>query len=45
MYRKGSLAPGKDADVVILDSDLQVAHTIVLGQILYSRDAEHVAHY
>jgi N-acetylglucosamine-6-phosphate deacetylase len=41
--RKGSLAPGKDADVVILDSDLQVAHTIVLGQLFYSRDAKHTA--
>jgi len=42
-HRKGSLAPGKDADVVILDSDLQVIHTIVLGQLFYSRNAKHIA--
>lgn len=38
-HRKGSLAPGKDADVVILDSDLQVTHTIVIGQLFWSREA------
>ncbi len=34
--RKGSLAPGQDGDVVILDSDLQVTHTIVGGRLFYS---------
>jgi N-acetylglucosamine-6-phosphate deacetylase len=34
--RKGSLAPGKDADVVVLNSDLQVTHTLAAGQLVYS---------
>ncbi len=32
---KGSLAPGKDADLVILDDDLSVHATIVAGRIVY----------
>jgi N-acetylglucosamine-6-phosphate deacetylase len=36
--RKGSLAIGKDADLVILDRDLQVVETIVLGQTVYRRE-------
>lgn len=31
--RKGSLESGKDADVVILDDDLRVVHTVVRGCI------------
>ena len=34
--RKGSLAPGKDADVVVLNPDLQVTHTLAAGQLVYS---------
>lgn len=30
--RKGSLEPGKDADVVVLDDSLQVAHVLVAGR-------------
>lgn len=36
--RKGSLAPGKDADLALLDRDLTVAETIVLGRTVYRRD-------
>jgi N-acetylglucosamine-6-phosphate deacetylase len=32
---KGSLAPGKDADLVILDDDLSVHTTLVAGRIVY----------
>ena len=27
--RKGSLAPGIDADIIVLDQDLNLAHTII----------------
>jgi N-acetylglucosamine-6-phosphate deacetylase len=33
--RKGSLTPGKDADIVVLNSDLHVTHTFTLGQLIY----------
>lgn len=35
--RKGSLEPGKDGDVVVLDEDLRVKATIVSGQVVYHR--------
>ena len=35
--RKGSLVPGKDADIVIFDDDIQVQTTIAGGKIIYSR--------
>lgn len=34
---KGSLAPGQDADLVILESDLSVHTTIVAGRVVYQR--------
>jgi len=34
--RKGSLEPGKDADVVILTPDLTVAKTMVMGKVVYA---------
>ncbi|HLK96858.1 MAG TPA: amidohydrolase family protein, partial [Hymenobacter sp.] len=37
--RKGSLAPGKDADIVIFDANLTIITTIVGGQIIYSNEA------
>jgi N-acetylglucosamine-6-phosphate deacetylase len=37
--RKGSLAAGKDADVVVLDADLRVVLTAVRGHIVYRRAA------
>ncbi|MBQ8081787.1 MAG: amidohydrolase family protein, partial [Clostridia bacterium] len=33
--RTGSLAPGKDADIVLLDSALRVRATYVAGQAVY----------
>ena len=34
---KGSIAPGRDADLVILENDLSVRATIVGGQVVYQR--------
>jgi len=34
-HRKGSLEPGKDADIVLLTQDLHVAATIVMGKVAY----------
>jgi N-acetylglucosamine-6-phosphate deacetylase len=36
--KKGSIAVGKDADIVVLDSDLSVYMTIVNGRIVYSKE-------
>ncbi|HVO72253.1 MAG TPA: N-acetylglucosamine-6-phosphate deacetylase [Aggregatilineaceae bacterium] len=36
-WQKGVLAPGADADVVLLDSDLNVAMTLVGGRVVYRR--------
>ncbi len=36
-HRKGSLEPGKDADVVMLTPDLEVATTMVGGKVVYRR--------
>jgi N-acetylglucosamine-6-phosphate deacetylase len=33
--RKGSLEPGKDADIVIIDPDVNVQLTMARGQVLY----------
>ncbi len=33
--RKGSLEPGKDADLVLLDQNLNVTSTIVMGKVVY----------
>jgi N-acetylglucosamine-6-phosphate deacetylase len=33
--RKGVLAPGADADIILLDADLNVCLTMVAGQIVY----------
>ena len=35
--RKGSLAPGKDADIVIFDDEFRVQMTVVNGKIAYQR--------
>jgi len=35
--RKGVLAPGADADIVLLDSALQVSMTLVGGRVVYRR--------
>jgi N-acetylglucosamine-6-phosphate deacetylase len=34
---KGSLAPGKDADIVIFDEDIHVIKTIVKGKVIYTQ--------
>ena len=36
--RKGSLAPGKDADIILLDEDCNVLKTIVRGVCKYTRE-------
>jgi N-acetylglucosamine-6-phosphate deacetylase len=36
-HRKGAIAPGMDADVLLLDQNLQVLETIVEGTTVYSR--------
>jgi N-acetylglucosamine-6-phosphate deacetylase len=38
--KKGILAAGKDADLVILDNDFEVEMTIIQGKIKYRRDAK-----
>jgi N-acetylglucosamine-6-phosphate deacetylase len=34
---KGEIAPGRDADLIILDQDLGLCYTIVAGQIIYQK--------
>jgi len=34
--KKGSIAPGKDADLVLLDPDISVLATIVAGNVVYT---------
>jgi N-acetylglucosamine-6-phosphate deacetylase len=34
---KGSIAPGRDADLVVLDADLSVYATVVAGRVVYQR--------
>jgi N-acetylglucosamine-6-phosphate deacetylase len=33
--KKGSLEPGKDADIVLLDDELKVVLTMVGGKVVY----------
>jgi N-acetylglucosamine-6-phosphate deacetylase len=35
-HQRGSLAPGMRADLVLLTPDLEVAHTLVAGEIVFS---------
>lgn len=37
--RKGSLAPGKDADLIVMDRDFRVLLTVCEGQIIYRASA------
>jgi N-acetylglucosamine-6-phosphate deacetylase len=32
---KGEIAPGRDADLIVLDKNLDLCYTIVAGQIVY----------
>lgn len=34
--KKGSLAPGKDADLVLFDKDINIKMTVIAGRIVYS---------
>jgi N-acetylglucosamine-6-phosphate deacetylase len=34
--RKGSLLPGKDADIVIFNEDIRIQKTIIKGNVVYS---------
>jgi N-acetylglucosamine-6-phosphate deacetylase len=36
-HRKGSLAPGKDADIVIFDDDIDIETTIIKGRVVYKK--------
>ena len=36
---KGEIAPGRDADLIVVDTDLELRYTIVAGQIIYQQDA------
>lgn len=40
--RKGSLEIGKDADLVIVDKDINVMLTMVAGKIVYQQTGDHV---
>ena len=40
--RKGSLEAGKDADVVILDDDLRVMHTVARGRVFEATSEPHL---
>ena len=37
-HRKGSIAPGKDADLVVLDDELNVTATYVAGQGVFAAE-------
>ena len=34
---KGSLAPGKDADIVLFDADVNVSMTMIDGEVVFQR--------
>jgi N-acetylglucosamine-6-phosphate deacetylase len=36
--RKGALMPGKDADIVIFNDDIQIQMTMVNGRVIYSKE-------
>ena len=36
--RKGSLVPGKDADILIFNDDIQIDKTIIQGQVVYNKN-------
>lgn len=38
--QKGSLIPGKDADILIFDDDIQVQMTMVNGRVIYNKELE-----
>ncbi len=38
--RKGSLAPGKEADIVVFDADIKISMVLVKGKLGFSRNLE-----
>ena len=38
--KKGTILPGKDADLVIFDNDINIATTIINGEIIYNPSAQ-----
>jgi N-acetylglucosamine-6-phosphate deacetylase len=38
--RKGSILAGKDADILIFDEDINIDHTIIGGEIVYTKERE-----
>ena len=34
---KGEIAPGRDADLIVLDENLDLCYTIVAGQVIYEK--------
>jgi N-acetylglucosamine-6-phosphate deacetylase len=40
--RKGSLEVGKDADLVLLDSEFKVRMTVVEGEVMHGSDGDHI---
>jgi N-acetylglucosamine-6-phosphate deacetylase len=36
-YRKGSLAKGKDADIVFFDKDINISMTMVGGKVVFEK--------
>lgn len=42
--RKGSLAKGKDADIVLFNENIDVSYTIINGEIIFSKDALPASH-
>ncbi|MNL47417.1 N-acetylglucosamine-6-phosphate deacetylase [compost metagenome] len=38
--RKGSILEGKDADIVIFDTDININMTIIKGEVIYNANSE-----
>jgi N-acetylglucosamine-6-phosphate deacetylase len=36
---KGKIAPGRDADLIVLDTELELRYTVAAGQIMYQQTA------
>src|SRR5258708_18140916 len=42
--RKGSLFPGKDADIVVFDEQINIHYSIAGGRVIYTKKEETNAH-
>jgi N-acetylglucosamine-6-phosphate deacetylase len=38
--KKGALVAGKDADIVLFDSSIEIEMTIIKGRVVYNRQAK-----